>query len=63
MVLLANDEVEGLGGREARKSPYAGDSCSLTSVIHKVPVQACKEAIRTIYCFALREVIVVLTSK
>lgn len=31
MVLLAREEVDGFGGRDARKSPYAGDSCSLTS--------------------------------
>lgn len=63
MVLLASDEVEGLGGREARKSPYAGDSCSLTSVIRKVPVRAYKRGMSTIYCFALREVAIILTSK
>ena len=31
MVLAARDEVEGFGGRAARKSPYAGPSWSLTS--------------------------------
>lgn len=63
MVLLASDEVEGFGGREARKSPYAGDSCNLTSVIRKVLVRASEGVMSTIYCFALREVVVILTSK
>ena len=31
MVLSARAEVEGFGGRAARKSPYAGPSWSLTS--------------------------------
>ena len=36
VVLLASADVDGLGGRAARKSPYAGDSWSLTSARYLV---------------------------
>lgn len=36
VALLARADVEGFGGRLARKSPYAGPSCSLTSVAGSV---------------------------
>ena len=38
VVLAARAEVEGLGGREARKSPYAGPSWSLRSADNIVRV-------------------------
>ena len=59
VVLFARDDVDGFGGREARKSPYAGDNCNLTSKNHEDPfVVACEY--RTIYRFALCKVAIVL---
>ena len=65
VVLSASEEVEGLGGSEARKSPYAGDSCSLTSGDY---VSFCNKNVgaekrSTIYRFTLGQITVILPSQ
>ena len=53
VVLFAKDEVEGLGGNVESASPYAGPSCSLTSVDNKPAVRLFSSLVYTVYRFAL----------
>lgn len=65
VVLLASADVDGFGGREARKSPYAGESCSLTSKQLQLECHECWEmdGKRTIDGLALRQVAIVLAGE
>ena len=61
VVREARSDVDGFGGREARKSPYAGPSWSFRSRVHgQNPVVVVREGSRTIYGLALCHVVVVL---
>lgn len=62
--------MEGLGGSDARKSPYAGASCSFTSAHRSAQVQRECNVVaqataqnRTVDGLALRQVVVVLAGE
>lgn len=67
VILPASAEVEGFGGREARKSPYAGASWSLTSArVRPVLAQGVflgRSSKLTIDALALGQVVVVLVAE
>lgn len=63
VVFAAREEVEGFGGRAARKSPYAGPSWSFTSVIGLEFAIVDGRSVQTIYAVALCQVSVVLRGK